>query len=428
MSGALQKISKMARGLTSRRKTPALQMTDSIPRFVASKAVGKFRHDVYWGPFGCLRYRDVKVPDLPDSDWVRVRTIYGGICGSDIGTITLKTSTATTVFTSFPFTLGHENVGMISEVGNSDWSDLLGRRVVVDPLLSYPVRDLPQPPGRALNHCLEWDRGEIAPGMLTGFCRDTGGAWSEEFVAHRSQLVAVPDHLSDEEAVLAEPFAVALHAVLRAMPSDDDTVLVIGGGVIGLCVIAAIRALGCQAQIVAIARYDFQAEEARRLGANVILGRARGEQLERELVEALDARTLKPVIGPDVVVGGADVVFDCVGSTSSVDQAMRFATSGGRVVMVGLTSELNGIDWTPLWLNELSIFGTYCYAIEEWQGERISTMALAVRLMAEGKADLAPLVTHRFKLAGYREALETVTSKGSSGVIKGVFDFRDRAG
>ena len=74
-------------------------------------------------------------------------------------------------------------------------------------------------------------------GLMIGFCRDTGGSWSEEFVAHPSQVLPVPDHLSDEEAVLAEPFAVSLHAVLQNLPEDDDTVLIIGGGVIGLCAI-----------------------------------------------------------------------------------------------------------------------------------------------------------------------------------------------
>lgn len=424
MSAALEKVNRIARRLNTRRKIPALQMTDSIPRYVASKAVGRFHDTAFWGPLGSLRYRDVRTPELPTSEWVRVQTLLGGICGSDISSITLHTSTSTTVFTSFPFTLGHENVGTISEVGRQVGDEWLGQRVVVDPLLSYPVRDLPQPPGRALNHCLAWDQGSIAPGMLTGYCRDTGGSWSEEFVAHRSQLVAVPDHLSDEEAVLAEPFAVGLHAVLRAMPSDDDTVLVIGGGIIGLCVIAAMRSLGSKARIVAIARHQFQAEEARRLGADVVLGRTRGDQLEAELVETFGARSLKPVLGPNVIVGGADVVFDCVGSVSSVEQSLRFATSGGRVVMVGLTSNLDGVDWTPVWLNELSLIGSYCYAIEEWEGEQISTVALAVRLMADGKADLHRLVTHSFALTDYRNALETVTSKSRSGVIKAVFDFR----
>jgi len=401
-------------------------MTDSIPRYALSKGVARLRGDAFWGPLACLRYRDVEPPALPTPEWLRVRTIYGGICGSDIGTITLHASTTTTVFTSFPFTLGHENVGIISELGPETPEGFeVGQRVVIDPLLSYEQRGLENPDGLAVNHCAAYDLGDVAPGLMIGFCRDTGGSWSEEFVAHPSQVLPVPDELSDEEAVLAEPFAVSLHAVLQNMPGDDDTVLVIGGGVIGLCTIAALRGLGSKARIVTIARYGFQAEQAQRLGADVVLGKTRGKALEDKLVETFGARSLKPVLGPNLIVGGANVVFDCVGSPSSFEQAIRFAAAGGTVSLIGLAGKLDGIDWTPVWLNELTIRGAFAYGIEEWQGEQISTMALGLRLMAERKVDLAPLVTHRFKLDDYRQALATVTAKGNSGVIKAVFDFRE---
>ena len=403
----------------------ALQMTDSIPRYAMTKGVSRLRPDAFWGPLGCLRYREVERPELPTPEWLRVRTIYGGICGSDISTITLHASTTTTVFTSFPFTLGHENVGIISELGPETPEGFeVGHRVVIDPLLSYPQRGIENPDGIPANLCQVWDQGAVSEGLMIGFCRDTGGSWSEEFVAHPSQVIPVPDNVSDEEAVLTEPFAVSLHAVLQNMPDDDDTVLVIGGGVIGLCTIAALRGLGSKARIVAIARYEFQAEQARRLGADIVLGRLRGKALEQKLVETLGARSLKPVLGPNLIVGGADVVFDCVGSPSSFEQAIRFAGSGGTVSLIGLAGKLDGIDWTPVWLNELTIRGAFTYGMEAWNGEQISTMALALRLMADRKVDLAPLVTHRFQLDDYREALTTVTSKGASGVVKAVFDFR----
>src|SRR5690606_41134009 len=87
------------------------------------------------------------------------------------------------------------------------------------------------------NRCLRFAEGALAPGLLLGSCRDTGGSWGEVFVAHRSQVIPVPDHVSDENAVLAEPFGCALHAVDVAGPPHGRTVLVIGGGVIGLCTI-----------------------------------------------------------------------------------------------------------------------------------------------------------------------------------------------
>lgn len=401
-------------------------MTDSIPRYLLSKGLSRIRPDAFWGPAGSLRYRDVDPPDLPNEEWVRIRTIYGGICGSDLGSITLHTSVAMTVFTSFPFTLGHENVGRIAELGSAVEGFEVGDRVVVNPLLSFGPRGLENPYVLPENHCDLWDRGVVSPGTFIGFCRDTGGSWSAEFVAHRSQLLPVPESLSDEEAVLAEPFGISIHGVLDSMPEDDDTVLVIGGGVIGLGVIAALRALDSKCRIVALARYGFQADRARELGADVVLGKSRGTALERNLCRVLGARMLTPALGPDVVVGGADVVFDCVGTSGSFDQALRFAATGGTVSLIGVATHLDGIDWTPLWLNELTIRGSFAYDFEEWCGERSHAMDRALRLMAEKKADLRSLVTHRFALDDYREALSTVTSKGNSGVIKAVFDFRDQ--
>ena len=405
----------------------AIQMTDSIPRYVLSRAVSRARKDIYWRSPACMQVRDVAAPQLPTDEWVRVRTRYGGICGSDIGTVTLKASTTTTVFTSFPFTLGHENVGVVSEVGASAGEIAVGQRVVVNPLLSCEPRGFRKPcPMCAQGDpqlCQRYDQGDVSAGILIGFCRDTGGSWSREFVAHKSQLIPVPEHVSDKAALMSEPFAGTLHPVMRDMPGDDDTVLIIGGGVMGLCTVAALRALGSKARIVAIARYAFQAELAKEMGADVIVGRLKGPALEKRLAQEFDAHILKPVLGDNVIVGGADYVYDCAGTAGSLKDALHFAGPGGKVVLIGLASLPRGIDWTPIWLYELQIKGCVCYGMQDYQGERLSAMDVAIRLMAEGKVDLEPLVTHSFALDDYAEAFETVTGKGASNVVRAVFEF-----
>ena len=406
----------------------ALQMSDSIPRYVLSKGVSRARSEVFWGRTANLQMRDVDPPLLPNGQWLRVRTRYGGICGSDIGTVTLHASTTTTVFTSFPFTLGHENVGFVSELGEDVSGIQIGQRVVVNPLLSCVPRGFADDlcPTCAQGDpqlCQRFDLGDVGAGILIGFCRDTGGSWSREFIAHQSQVIPVPGHLSDKSAVMSEPFAGTVHPIIRDLPGDDDTVLIIGGGVMGLCTIAAIRALGSKARIITVARHTFQAELARSLGADVVIGRMKPADLEKRLCDELDARSLKPVLGPNVIVGGADYVYDCAGTTSSLKDALRYAGPGGHVVLIGLASVPRGIDWTPIWLNEIDIKGTVCYGIEDYRGDRASAMEVALRLMAEGKANLEPLVTHSFKLDQYQEALRTVTGKGSSGVVRAVFEF-----
>jgi L-iditol 2-dehydrogenase len=405
----------------------ALQFTDSVPRYALTKVLGRGSSRAYWSDLACLRFQDIPEPPLPTSEWVRVRTRFGGICGSDISLVLLHSSTSTTPYTSFPFTVGHENTGRIAEVGSRVEGFAPGQRVVVDPMLSCRRRGFtelcPMCARGDYNLCRRFRDGSIAPGMLTGFCRDTGGSWSPAFVAHQSQLIAVPENVSDENAVLAEPFAVALHAVLRNRPEDDDTVLIIGSGVIGLCTVAALRAIGSTARILITARHPFQQEMAKRLGADVVIRPKRGAAFYQQVAELTGATVHKPIIGKEVVNGGADIVFECVGSSLTVDDALRLTAPSGKMVLVGLAGAPKGVDWTPIWLSEVAVRGSFCYAVEAFDGRSVTTMQLAIEMMADGRVDLSPLLTHTFALREYREALETVTSKGKSGVIKAAFAF-----
>jgi len=403
----------------------AIQFVHSIPRYLLSKAIGAFYPPIFWSRLSCLKYREVAEPSLPDEDWVKVRVRYGGICGSDMGLIFLHTSPSLSALTSFPFTLGHENLGTIAELGAGVHGFEVGERMVVDPTLSCQARgfaDLCPACRRGdTNLCQRFTEGNISPGLLIGSCRQTGGSWSPFFVAHKSRLFKVPPSVDDENGVMVEPFAVALHAVMRNFPGDDETVLVVGSGVIGLCVVAALRALGSRARVIALAKHPFQAEMARRYGADEAIRPVKGYY--HELAEMLGAALRKPIMGKPVVIGGADLVFDCVGSGASIDDALRFARSGGKVVLVGLAALPKGVDWTPIWLNELQVRGSYTYGLESYQGRRMHTFQVALNLMAEGGVDLAPLVTHKFKLEDYRRALAAVARKGRSGVIKAVFAF-----
>jgi threonine dehydrogenase-like Zn-dependent dehydrogenase len=405
----------------------ALQFSDNVPRYALTKVLGRGSSRAYWSEVGLLKLVDIPEQALPNDQWVRVRTRFGGICGSDISLIQLHASTSTTPYTSFPFIVGHENTGRIAQLGANVDGYALGQRVVVDPLLSCRMRGFTEPCEMCArgdyNLCRRFRDGTIAAGLLTGFCHDTGGSWSPSFVAHQSQLIAVPDSVSDENAVLVEPFAVALHAVLRNRPHDGDTVLIIGSGVVGLCTVAALRAIGSKARVIITARHPFQQEMAKRLGADIVIAPERGAAFYRQIAELTDASVLKPIIGKEIVNGGADIVFECVGSSRTVDDALRLTAPGGTMVLVGLAGAPNGVDWTPIWLSEVAIRGSFCYAVEQFEGQSLTTMQLAMTMIADGRIDLAPLLTHTFALREYREALETVTSKGKSGVIKAAFAF-----
>lgn len=404
----------------------AIQFDASIPRYALGLAGQKVSPAVLWSGLSCTAMHDVPEPQLPNDEWVKIKTRYGGICGTDIGTIHLHTSPYLSPFSSFPFTFGHENMGTITEVGARAGDFQVGERVVVEALLWCKPRgfsELCRYCARGeINLCERMTQGTLAPGVQPGFCRDTGGSWSEYYLAHVSQLCRVPDNVSDENALLVEPFAVGLHAALQYPPRDDETVLIMGAGVIGLLTLAALRATGSRAPIWMVARYDFQADAARKLGATLVIN---GKQdYYAEIAKRTGGELLKPVIGKHVLYGGgAQVTYECVGSDSSIDDSLRLTGNGGRVVLVGVPGITKNLDWSPMFSREMQVLSSYIYNhAEPYKGEKRSAFDIALELMQNG-LDLSWLVTHKFKLDEYARAFALLENRGSSKAIKAVFEF-----
>jgi len=401
----------------------AITFAAPIPRYLATLAGGTLSDRFYLGSLACTRYGDVGDPALPSERWVRIRTRLGGICGSDLNVITLKASPSTSPFSSFPFVIGHENVGEVVEVGRAVHGVSVGVRVTVNPLLCCEPREI-APACEACaagdhSRCAHFTDGALPPGMLLGTTRGLGGSWGERFVAHESQVVAVPESMTDEEAVLVEPFACSVHAVRSNLPADGARVLVIGGGSIGLLTVAALRALAPQVRVTLLARHAFQRDRAQRLGA--VRGvDAHGSYLP-ELAEAGGTRLLKPIIGRPVGVGGFDQTFVCVGGAAAMDDAMRVTRAGGTVVLLGNSSTMNGIDWTPLWLKELTVRGSLCYGAHAHASPARSAFDEAAALIASGRAPIGDFVTHIFPLARYRQAIDVARSKRAEHSIKVAF-------
>lgn len=363
-------------------------------------------------------------PPLPGADWVRVRPILSGICGSDLALLTGRSSPVLSPFASFPAVLGHEVVGEVVEVaaGVDGWQ--AGNRVVVDPIISCAVRGFEPPCPRCAEGrpalCLRQADGPISPGFLVGYCRDLPGAWGEQMLAHVSQLHRVPETLSDEVAVLVEPLSVALHAVLAARLEPAQRVLVVGAGSIGLLVLAALALLESPVPRVALARHPAQRRAAERLGATQVVGDADRDQADAALMRAAGGRLHRPLIGPGVSTGGFDAVFDCVGSAASLDRSLRLVASGGKLVVVGGPGVIDELDWTLVWTRELRVLGSFVYGREESVEGAPHTFELATRLLASSDLPLGELVTHRFTLEQWPAAFRTSLDR-RSGTIKAVF-------
>ncbi len=405
----------------------AVQFNFTYARYGLGLALGKLYPPLLWSGLSCTSLREVDPPPLPGAQWARVDTILGGICGTDLGTIGLHTSPYYSPFSDFPFTFGHEIIGRIRELGPEVSGFEPGQRVVIEPTLWCAPRGFAQDDwceycqrGQT-NRCLNRTNGDLAPGLFIGSCKDTGGAWSANFVAHQSQLYAVPESVSDENALMVEPLACGLHAALADFSADDETILILGAGTIGLVTLAALRALGSQARILVSARYDFQAEAARKLGASEVL---QGGDLYAQVAECTGATLLKPKLGKRVVSGGVDRVYECVGSDAALDDAIRLARAGGKVGLVGVPGIAKGVDWSAIFSQELTLLASTEYGhAEHYAGKDWSAFALALHLMESGRVDLGWMVNRRYPLAEYKQALVDLHDKKRQPIIKAVFAF-----
>jgi threonine dehydrogenase-like Zn-dependent dehydrogenase len=407
----------------------ALVFERNLPRFAASRVASVFGSGRGAG-IGPLQLLDALPPEVPGTDWFHLRPLLSGICGSDLATLDGRSSRYFEDIVSFPFIPGHEVVGVLDD-GGVDYAGTVlapGTRAIIEPVLGCAPRHIVPPcPQCGSGHyglCGNVAFGEISPGLQTGFCADTGGGWSAAgLVAHRSQLHAVPDGFSDEDAVIVEPTACAVHAALSGDIQPGDTVAVVGAGTLGLTTIAALHHLirpATPCTVLAGAKHPHQRRVAEAMGADTVVP---PDQLARAV-----RRQAGSLVLAGRLTGGADVVFDCVGSSESLTQALAMVRPRGRVVVVGMPAKVS-VDLAPLWHRELTLVGAYAYGTESKtgpSGEPRRTFELAIDLVI--MAGLGSLVSAAYPLDRYEEALVHAGAAGRRGAVKVVFDLHNRKG
>lgn len=397
----------------------ALVIDRDLARFGAARLASALRSGG-GAKVGPLQLDEVDPPALPGSDWVTLRPRLSGICGSDLATVDGRSSRWFEPIVSFPFTPGHEVVA----------DDPDGRRVVVEPVLGCVARGHSPvctacADGR-LGNCEHLTHGSVDAGLQTGYCCDTGGGWSDQLVAHPSQLHAVPDELDDRAAVMIEPTACAVHAALSAKVGTDETVAVIGAGTLGLLTIAALDRWSPPRRLIVAAKYPHQRALAAELGSHATEGvvRCEPDELGRAVRRAVGTQMVGPRTVPELdrLTGGADVTIDCVGNAASLQSALAVTRPGGRIIMVGMPG-VETVDLTPLWQREISLTGAYAYGTEHLDGRAIRTFDLAAELVAA--ADLGRLVSATYPLSRFSDALAHAGAAGPRGAVKIAFDLRD---
>src|SRR5438093_663254 len=348
--------------------------------------------------------RELPEPELPAPDWVTIRTRLCGICGSDYKQMFLNGSmdNPMTAVISFPQVLGHEVVGTIERVGPGVRTRTAGERVVLNPWLSCAPRGI-QPPCPACAEgqysiCRNFTSGILPPGIHTGNSSRATGGFAPLVPAHESMCIPIPAGVSDEQAVLADPFSVSLHGILKRPPAPGATALVYGCGTLGLLAIAILRALYPVTRVLAVARFAHQRALAERFGAAIVLPHEPARDIVERVAAETGANLMTPWYGlPWLHGGGVEVVYDTVGLPGTVEVGLRIAAARGAIVVTG--GEVpRRFEWTPLYFKEISLIGSNAFGVEEFEGRGRHSMEIYLALARSGRIDAPPILTHRSTL------------------------------
>ena len=321
---------------------------------------------------------------------VMVRVSKGGICGSDLhyfnhggfGTVRLKE----------PMVLGHEVAGTVIAVADDVTRVKVGDRVAVNPSrpcsrCKYCLEGLP-------NHCQ--DMRFYGSAMRHPHVQ---GAFRNVLLCDAVQCEHVADGVSLSLAALAEPFSVGLHGVSRAGPLLGKRVLVSGCGPIGALAIAAARVHGA-AEIVVTDVVDEPLFIARKMGANLAINAATdGTWVQR--------------YGADK--GTFDVMLECSGNERALHDGLEVMRPRGVVVQLGLGGDVS-LPQNTVVAKELSICGSFRFHAE---------FALAVKLINEGRVDLAPVITGSYPMADAVAAFQLAGDRKRA--MKVLIDFESAA-
>ena len=300
-----------------------------------------------------------------ESHGVVIKVKAAGICGSDVHRYHAGGP---------DMIMGHEFAGDIAEIGHEVKGVKIGDRVAAIG-------------GRGCGECYWCKQGQYIKCSKLGFLGYAlPGAFAEYVAVPSFKLgqyaVKLPSKLTYEEGATAEPLAVALYAVQQAQPKPEDSVVVIGLGIIGLCIVQILRSLGVK-QVFASGHRTTRLDLAKQGGAKIVVDAAKDD--------------IVPVVVEKTGGKGADIVFEVAGFESTFQQSLRMVHRGGKVELVGLYGK--PFQWSPTSIvgNDITLIG--CGLRWDLPG--------AVELMDKGKVDTKPLITQEFPLARIKEAFDT---------------------
>jgi L-iditol 2-dehydrogenase len=316
---------------------------------------------LYTQPY-TFEYTDVPDPVVGDDD-ILVRVRACGICGSDVAGHTGLTGRRLP-----PLIMGHEAAGVVERTGRKVHDFAPGDRICFDSTVY--CNQCPACKQGLFNRCV---KRQVLGVSVPEFKRQ--GAFAEFVVVPHWICAKLPDNMSFIQASLLEPASIGTHAASRAPIAQNDTVVVIGAGTIGLFILQAAKLRGARTT-VACDLNEFRLDVARRVGADVCINPGKVD-LKEEIRKRTDGR-------------GADVTFEAVGFAETFRQAISITKTGGHVVAVGNLQKETEFNLQELVSRELTFTGSYASAGE---------FRNCIGLIASGRMNVTPLISEVLPLA-----------------------------
>lgn len=328
---------------------------------------------------GNIRYEEVQEPVLKDNE-VLVAVKVAGICGSDIPRI------YQTGAHKMPLILGHEFSGQVVKLGSAADEKWLHKRVGIFPLI---------PCGECVT--CQKEQYEMCRNYSYLGSRQDGG-YAEYVAVPQKNLIELPENVSYEEAAMLEPMAVAVHAMRRVLPTEQDTVVICGLGTIGILLLMFLKDTGVK-NVYVVGNKEFQCQTVLKMGlSEEYYCDSRSEDVSAWILEHTDGV-------------GADVFFECVGKNETVAQAVDLTAPAGRICLVGNPYSDMNLEKQTYWKilrNQLTLTGTWN---SSFTGKDTDDWHYVLKLLEENRIPAKELISHRFLLEELEQGFHVMRDK-----------------
>ncbi len=329
---------------------------------------------------------EVEQPEIKNPDDVLIELKAVGVCGSDMHYY--KEGKIGSLVVDFPFILGHEFAGVIAEVGSAVTNMKPGDRVAVDPNIYCGKCD----------QCLAGRHHTCRNGKFLGSPGQLNGCNTEFVVMPERNCFVLPDNVTFEEGMMAEPFTIGYYATSLAGELKGKDCAVFGFGPIGMSVFQALR-MQDAGKLIVSEKLDYRGEMAKEQGADLIINPDKTRRVKEQVFKEFS--------------NGVDIAFDASGSQEAVDDAVSILKPGGILLIIGIPD-----------------FDRWSFRADEMRRKELTIRNVrrqnafeqkAIDAIARGKVNLKPMVTHRFSLEETAEAYELVADY-KDGVMKAVIE------